>query len=374
MKKVLFVVFVVLCLMGCNKSSGINMSENATNINESNANIKNEEKVSIKNVDEINTIRSKNLENQLTNLEHEKDSATSIVYFTKDISAEGMVKIYDVLNNSIDDDKKLGKNVAVKLSTGEAGNNNYLHPELIGDLVKKVNGTIVECNTAYGGRRSTTEEHMKVAEEHGFTKVTKVDIMDDKGEFEIPVNEKAEILKKDIVGINLKNYDSILCLSHFKSHIMGGFGGAIKNMSIGVASPNGKAYIHTAGKVENVESLWSNVGDQVGFEKAMAEVADSVRNFVNKKVVYINVMNNISIDCDCVSHPTFPDMHDVGILASIDPVALDQVCVDIVYNTDREESQTLIDRIENRQGHIQLEQSEKIGAGSRNYKLIIIND
>lgn len=374
MKKVLVIFFVVLCLMGCNKSSEINTSEITISINETNESFQNEESVPIKNVDEINTIRSKNLENQLTNLEHEKDSATSIVYFTKDISAEGMVKIYNVLNSSIDDDKKLGKNVAVKLSTGEAGNNNYLHSELIGELVKKVNGTIVECNTAYGGKRSATEEHMKVAEEHGFTKLTKVDIMDDKGEFEIPINEKAEILKKDIVGINLKNYDSILCLSHFKGHAMGGFGGAIKNMSIGVASPNGKAYIHTAGKVENVESLWSNAGDQVGFEKAMAEAADSVRNFVNKKVVYINVMNNISIDCDCVSHPTLPDMHDVGILASTDPVALDQACVDIVYNTDREESQTLIDRIENRQGHIQLEQSEKIGAGSRNYKLSIIDN
>ena len=330
----------------------------------SNINVDSNEEREVSNM--VDSSLTDSVNEQIKNLEHEKDDAESIVYFTKNLDSASLVKIYEKLGVELE-----GK-VAVKVSTGEAGNNYYLKGDLIGDLVKKINGTIVECNTAYGGSRAETMMHKQVARDHGWYDIASVDIMDEDGEMEIPIN-KGSILKSDIVGINLSNYDSMLCLSHFKGHAMGGFGGALKNMSIGVGSPSGKANIHSAGRTKNVSELWNYVDDQDGFVRAMAEAAESVRDYLNGKVLYINVMNNISIDCDCNGNPKAPEMHDVGILASTNPVALDQACVDIVYNTDRKESGSLIDRIEDRHGILILEHSVEIGAGSRNYKLVSID-
>lgn len=289
-------------------------------------------------------------------------SALPTVYFTSEITPEGLVEIYNALGFEPEG------NVAVKMSTGEPPNSNYLRPELISDLVQSVDGTIVECNTAYGGSRSSTAMHMQVAEDHGFTAIADVDIMDEEGSMEIPIANGTTITK-NYVGSHLANYDSMISLAHFKGHAMAGFGGAIKNMSIGVASSEGKAYIHTAG--ESMISPWG--GDQDAFCESMAEAASSVADYLDGNVVYINVMNNISIDCDCDGNPAEPDMHDVGILASTDPVAVDQACIDIVYNTDRSESGTLIDRIESRNGLHTLEHAAEIGYGSREYELVSID-
>ena len=258
-------------------------------------------------------------------------------------------------------------NVAVKLSTGEPPASNYLDPNLIKDLVQSVNGTIVECNTAYGGSRAETAMHKQVAKDHGFTAIADVDIMDENGSMEIPV-KNGENITVDYVGKNLANYDSMITLSHFKGHAMGGFGGAVKNMSIG--SSEGKCWIHTAGKSKT--SFMGGVQDN--FLESMAEATSGVVDYMDGKIVYINVMNKLSIDCDCDGNPAEPDMHDVGILASTDPVALDQACVDIVYNTPREESGTLIARIEDRNGIHTLEYAEKIGLGSRKYNLVNIDE
>ena len=211
------------------------------------------------------------------------------VYVTRDISPESLIKIYEALG------RKAEGRVAVKVSTGEAGNPNYLQPSLIGGLVKKVGGTIVECNTAYGGRRGTVEEHMRVAEEHGFTKIAKVDIMDAEGEFRIPVRDTTNI-KYDLVGKNLKNYDFMINLAHFKGHPMGGLGGVIKNQSIGVASANGKAYIHTAGYQDKVEGMWNHTQNQDGFLESMAAAAQAVADYFGDRILYISVMNNMSVD------------------------------------------------------------------------------
>ena len=232
-------------------------------------------------------------------------------------------------------------------------NSNYLRPELIKDLVQGVNGTIVECNTAYGGSRANTAMHYQVAEDHGFTEIA-----------------NGTTIHENFVGANLANYDSLISLAHFKGHAMAGFGDAIKNMSIGIASAEGKSWIHSGG--ESMTSPWG--GDQDKFCEAMAEATSGVVDYLDGKVVYINVMNNISIDCDCDGNPAEADMHDVGILASYDPVALDQACIDIVYNTDRSESGTLIDRIESRNGLHTLEHAEAIGLGSRTYNLVSIDE
>ena len=237
------------------------------------------------------------------------------VYMTTDISPEGLQKIYDQLGFTPQG------NVAVKLSTSEAGNDYHLAPDLIKDLVQSVNGTIVECNTAYDGSRASTAVHMQTAEDHGFTAIADVDIMDAGGTMQLPVSDRAENLEYDIVGQNYANYDSMLVLSHFKGHAMGGFGGAIKNISIGIASQNGKMYIHSAG---HSDSSW-NGGTQDQFLESMAEAAQAVHNDKQRDggIVYISVMNNLSVDCDCHANPAAPEMHDVGILASYDPVALD---------------------------------------------------
>lgn len=291
------------------------------------------------------------------------------VYVTRDISPESLIKIYEALG------RKAEGRVAVKVSTGEAGNPNYLQPSLIGGLVKKVGGTIVECNTAYGGRRGTVEEHMRVAEEHGFTKIAKVDIMDAEGEFRIPVRDTTNI-KYDLVGKNLKNYDFMINLAHFKGHPMGGLGGVIKNQSIGVASANGKAYIHTAGYQDKVEGMWNHTQDQDGFLESMAAAAQAVADYFGDRILYISVMNNMSVDCDCVATPEKPALKDYGILASLDPVALDQACVDIIFNmtaSEGNDNAPLKERISSRHGTHTIEHAEKIGLGSRKYTLVNID-
>jgi len=290
----------------------------------------------------------------------EKDA--SVVYMTKDISSKGLMDIYQKLNW-----KPEGK-VGVKLSTGEAGGNNYLHPELIGDLVKSVDGTIIECNTAYGGSRANTAAHLQTAKDHGFTSIANVDIMDSEGSIELPPVPGSVHLKKDIVGSHLANYDSILVLSHFKGHAMGGFGGALKNISIGIGSQQGKVYIHSGGK----GTTGSIFGEQNPFLESMAEAAGAVMQNKGNKMVYISVMNRLSVDCDCDSHPAEPTMADIGILASKDPVALDKACVDLVYASL--DGKDLINRMESRNGTLILDHAQKLGIGSQSYKLVSIDD
>ena len=292
------------------------------------------------------------------------------VYMTTDISPEGLVRVYEALGIEAD-----GK-VAVKISTGEPGGKNYLKPELIGQLVQSVDGTIVECNTAYRGRRFSSEEHLKAAREHGFFEIADVDIMDTEGEIKIPVQDTTH-LKYNLVGKNIAHYDFMINLAHFKGHAMGGFGGVLKNQSIGVASRNGKAYIHSVGITENPDEMWAHVDDQIGFLESMAAAAQSVHEYFGPgDIVYINVMNNMSIDCDCSSHPADPLLKDVGILASIDPVALDQACLEIVMNITPEEGNDngpLLERIKERHGTHIVDYAEKIGLGSKRYELVNID-
>ena len=252
-------------------------------------------------------------------------SAQSVVYVTRDISPESLVKIYKALG------RKAEGRVAVKISTGESEKTGYLRPAFIKPLVDEVKGTIVECNTAYGGSRATTEKHWKTIKEHGFLDIAKVDIMDEEGSMKIPVKDETH-LKYDIVGSHLKNYDFMVNLAHFKGHQMGGLGGVLKNASIGVASASGKAYIHTAGYTDDVRNLWGHTGDQDGFIESMAAAAQAVHNFFDNgnKILYISVMNKMSIDCDCNGNPQPPLIADYGIIASLDPVALDQAAFDIV--------------------------------------------
>ncbi len=293
----------------------------------------------------------------------------SIVYFTKEISPESLVKIYKALG------KEATGRVAVKISTGEAGNTNYLKPELIAGLVKEVNGTIVECNTAYlPSERFTSESHRKLVHEHGFDAIAPVDLMDEEGDMKIPVQDTTW-LKYDIVGKHLANYDFMINLAHFKGHPMGGLGGVLKNQSIGVASASGKTYIHTAGSVENIDSLWEHAGNQDGFLESMAAAAQAVHEYLHGNVIYIDVMNNMSVDCDCVGYGAAEPakIADMGILASLDPVALDQACVDKVFNltpSEGNDNAPLIERINRQHGIHTIEHAEKIGLGSRSYKIV----
>ena len=289
--------------------------------------------------------------------------AAPAVYFTKDISPAGIMAIYDKLGREAE-----GR-VAVKLSTGEAGNTHYLSPALIEGLVKRVNGTIIEGNTAYGGSRASTAMHMQVAEDHGFTKIAKVDILDAEGEIDLPV-KGGKHLTKDVVGSHFKNYDFVLVLTHFKGHAMGGFGGAIKNISIGIASPRGKTIIHTAGTQES-GSIWYDKQDD--FLESMAEAAKAISDSLGngKRIMYISVMNHLSVDCDCDGNPSAPDMHDIGILGSLDPVALDQACVDLVYKAP--DGASLIKRMESRHGIHTVEHAAEIGLGSREYDFVSID-
>ena len=290
----------------------------------------------------------------------------SKVYFTKEITPESLIKIYEAL------ERELKGKVAVKISTGEPGGHNFLNPNLIKDLIHKLNGTIVECNTAYAGRRNSTEEHCKAIKEHGFLDIAKVDIMDEEGDMPIPV-ENGFHLKEDYVGAHLKNYDSMLVLSHFKGHAMGGFGGALKNISIGIGSSNGKAWIHTAGKTKNPSELWNNLPEQDAFLESMADASKGVINYIGKEnMLYINVANNLSVDCDCDSNPHAPEMGDLGIFASIDPVALDQACYDAVVNAEDPGKAALIERMDSRHGIHTVEAAYDLGLGNREYEIVNI--
>lgn len=287
------------------------------------------------------------------------------VYFTREITPEAMVRLYEAL------DREASGRVAVKLSTGEPGGHNFLQPALIAPLVSSIGGTIVECNTAYGGGRANTEDHLKAAEAHGFTAIAPVDIMDAEGDTVLPVRDGRH-LKENFVGSHLLDYDFMVVLSHFKGHAMGGFGGALKNISIGIASAEGKAWIHTAGKTRT--DLWNNLPPQDDFLESMAEAAKSVADHYGERILYINVMNKLSVDCDCSAHPEAPQMGDVGILASLDPVALDQACVDLVYDSTDPGKVHLIERMESRNGIHTLEHAEELGVGSRTYELVELDE
>ena len=291
------------------------------------------------------------------------------VYFTKNITSDNLIKIYEMLG------VKLNGKVGVKLSTGEAGSKGYLKTDLIGPLVKKLNGTIIECNTAYPGARNTAEEHMKVAEEHGFTSIADVDIMDSEGEFKIPVNNGRH-LDYDIVGSHFDRYDSILNLAHGKGHAMGGFGANLKNQSIGIASRNGKAYIHSCGKDSNPDTAWDVPYEQKDFIESMAEAAKAVSDYLNennKPIVYITVANAISLDCDCDAHQGDPVIGDIGIFASLDPVANDQAFIDAIWATHEEGTKDIQERIDTRCGRHITEYAEELGLGTTDYELINID-
>ncbi len=288
--------------------------------------------------------------------------AASTVYITSDISPKGLMAVYEALGR-----EATGK-VAVKLSTGEPGGHNFLQPSLIRDLVQRVNGTIVECNTAYGGGRSNTAAHLRAAEEHGFTAIAEVDIMDAEGETRLPV-EGGRHIDYDIVGSHYTGYDFTVVLSHFKGHAMAGFGGAIKNISIGIASANGKRWIHSAG---TSTTSWGNPS-QEDFLETMAEAAKAVADHCGDNILYISVANNLSVDCDCDSSPADPQMGDIGILASLDPVALDKACTDLVRSSEDHGKIHLIERIDSRQGMHTLDYAEQIGLGSQQYELVRID-
>lgn len=298
----------------------------------------------------------------------------SKVYMTKEITPESLVKIYKTLGVEVK-----GR-VAVKISTGEGGNTHYLKPTLIRQLVDEVNGTIVECCTAYPGTRMDPKSHWKTIHEHGFDSIFAVDLMDEFGQIRIPIQDKKH-LKYDIVGEHLANYDFMINLAHFKGHAMGGFGGVLKNASIGVASTAGKCYIHTAGKTDDPQLAWGPEYLAAGktqddFLESMAAAAQAVHNYFSGKVIYINVMNNMSVDCDCDGHPAKPELQDMGIMASLDPVALDQACLDKVFNYQGkpgDDNKPLIERINRQHGTYITDYAEQIGFGSKKYILINID-
>ena len=292
----------------------------------------------------------------------------SKVYFCKEINSDNLIKLSDALGVS------LKGHVGVKVSTGEDGAKGYLKADLIGPLVKKLNGTIIECNTAYPGARNTKEDHLEVAKKHGFTSFAEVDIMDGEGEFQIPV-KKGKHLKYDLVGENFKNYDSGLNLAHGKGHMMGGFGANLKNQSIGIASRNGKAYIHSCGQTEDPDACWNAKYEQVDFIESMAEAANAVADYIkdnNKTIVYMTVANALSVDCDCDAHQGDPVMKDIGMFASLDPVANDQAFIDAVWNSADPGKEKLKERIDSRVGRHITEYAESLGLGTTDYELIEI--
>ena len=304
---------------------------------------------------------------QATETVAQEDSIPT-VYYIKDINPQNIIKVYEALGR-----KGQGKNIGIKISTGESNKSNHLDTALIGDFVRLVNGTFIECNTAYAGNRNTTEAHLKAAKEHGFTDLAGVDILDADGEIEIPVAGGTH-LTKDIVGKNIADYDFMIVLSHFKGHQMGGFGGALKNISIGLASSAGKTYIHSGGKTANVDSIWQNTAEQKTFIESMAEAAKAVTDYTGDRILYINVANRLSVDCDCNGNPAAPSMADLGVLASLDPVALDRACVDLVANSDDPGKDELMERINSRMGTHILEHAEKLGVGSQKYRLVVIEE
>ena len=289
----------------------------------------------------------------------------SKVYFTSVLEPKSLITLYEKL------DIKLSGNIAVKLHSGEEGNQNYLKPEFVKELIDYVNGTVVECNTAYEGERNTTEKHKKLMEKHGWSKHFNVDILDAESDIVLE-NPNGKIIKKNYVGKNIENYDSVLMLSHFKGHPMGGFGGALKNMSIGLASSKGKGYIHSNGK-EDAEYEDIFTSDHDSFLMSMADACKTITDYFKDKIVYINVMVNMSVDCDCCATAEDPCMKDIGILASTDPVALDQACIDLVYNSTDSGKEHLIKRIESRNGLLTIKSAEEQKIGTREYELINID-
>lgn len=287
------------------------------------------------------------------------------VYFCKNITEENIVKMYEILG------KELPGKVAVKMHSGEDGNQNYLRPEFVKPIVERVHGTVVECNTAYSGARNTTEKHKELIKKHEWDKYFPFDLMDEESDITLPV-ENGHILKENYVGEHLLNYDSMLVLSHFKGHAMGGYGGALKQLSIGVASTRGKSWIHSAGYTLDQNVLWSHLPEQDKFLECMADAASSVVKHFKGNMAYINVMKNISKDCDCDAHASAPCMKDIGILSSLDPIAIDQACLDLVYNSEDPGKEILIKRIESLHGVHTIEASCELGFGTREYELITI--
>lgn len=292
---------------------------------------------------------------------------TSKVFFTKEISSAGLQKVYDALGI------KLTGKIGVKVSTGEDGSKGYLKPDLIGPFVKALDGTIIECNTAYPGKRNTAKDHIEVAKKHGFTTYTDVDIMDADGDFEIPTPAASKHLKYDLIGNNFKNYDAIINLAHGKGHAMGGFGANLKNQSIGIASRDGKAYIHSCGKTKSPKLCWVSRHKQIDFIESMAEAATAVANYLKeqkKPIIYITVANALSLDCDCDSNQGDPVMEDIGIFASLDPVANDQAFIDAIWASQDPGAKDLKERIDSREGRAILPYAESLGLGSTEYELI----
>lgn len=294
-----------------------------------------------------------------------EERKVSKVYFCPRITAENLVKVYNALG------REARGRVAAKLSTGEAGNPNHLSTDVIKKLIHLTDATIVECNTAYEGRRCNVADHLQTAAEHGFTAIAEVDIMDAEGDIALPV-KKGKHLKENYVGKNWKNYDFTMVLSHFKGHPMAGFGGALKNVAIGMASSEGKAWIHTSGKSKEVPVDWENVPPQEDFLESMAEACESVFDKAGDNILFISVANNLSVDCDCVAEPEAVKMEDIGILASLDPVALDKACVDMVYKSKDPGKIHLIERMESRNAFHLLDYAEELGLGSQKYEIITV--
>ena len=289
------------------------------------------------------------------------------VYFTKEITPESVIKMYEKLG------KELPGKVAVKLHSGEQGNQNYIRPEFVKAIVERVNGTVVECNAAYEGARNSTEKHKKLIKDHGWTKYFDVDIMDADGDDMVLDIPNGKVLKQNFVGKNMKNYDSMLVLSHFKGHPMGGYGGALKQLSIGCASSEGKSWIHSAGKTKDQTIVWNNLPEQNLFLESMADAASSVVNYFKDNILFINVMCNLSVDCDCCAVAEDPCMKDIGILASTDPIAIDQACIDLVYNSKDPGRDHFVERVERQNGRHTIDAAAELGFGTKEYELINVD-
>ena len=288
----------------------------------------------------------------------------SKVYFIREITPENVVRLYEKLG------KKLPGKVAVKVHSGEEGNQNYLRPEFMRPMIEHVNGTVVECNTAYGGERNTTKKHLKTIERHGWNEFFDVDLMDAEGpDIVVPI-ENGFRLKEDLLGKNIENYDSMLVLSHFKGHPMGGFGGALKQLSIGCASSRGKAWIHSAGKTKSQYTIWMRLPEQDHFLESMADAASAVVKYFKGNMAFINIMCNMSVDCDCCAVAEDPCMKDIGILASLDPIAIDQACIDLVNKSDDPGKEHFLERVNSRNGVHTIEAAAQLGFGTREYELI----
>lgn len=289
------------------------------------------------------------------------------VYFIKDITPHNLVKIYEALG------KKLEGKVAVKLHSGEDGNQNYVKPEFVKEIIDYVHGTVVECNTAYEGARNTTSKHEALLEKHGWSRNFDVDLLDATSDDKVLEIPNGKVIKENFVGRNIENYDSMLVLSHFKGHPMGGYGGSLKQLSIGVASSRGKAWIHSGGQTKDQNKLWDNLAEQDTFLEAMADSASSVVDYFGGNMAFINIMCNLSVDCDCCAVAEDPCMKDIGILASLDPIAIDQASIDLIYNSNDEGKSHFIERVESRHGIHTIESAEKLGFGTRSYELIKID-